>query len=340
MHSAGSRCGGSTTTLRNLRAHSRDSTRRCPRGFGSPSHSISHLFAPPRPSSPLRCLAAHRRAAMDQAGFTLVECPARGAKEVIDKKIIVDVMEFGLTHANCGAACTVVLITSDGDYAYMLSRLRDLQVHVVLVYDRGCVAPNLLHTCDHALDWQAHLLPSCQRLSLSSTPHQPIIRGLQRQKQGGMSAGRRGTEGAAREDEGTDDEMMAMLRGSAFAASIFQAGGQAGGPDGDDGDGNGDADLSRGHPPKKKSSHKRMAALSAPGALEWSEEKGCLPLRPSPGKRSKGPGGKGISKAVGKANPGRGARKREGKGMNHVQGKKAKGKAKGKGKGKAKGKGR
>lgn len=34
------------------------------------------------------------RASLDQSGFTLVDCPTRGEKETLDKKLIVDVMQF------------------------------------------------------------------------------------------------------------------------------------------------------------------------------------------------------------------------------------------------------
>ena len=117
--------------------------------------SQRRLYHDPEKSS---SVAPHRRAALDQSGFTLVDCPARAAKETIDKKIIVDVMEFALTHVGRRLRTCVVLITSDGDYAYMLSRLRDLQVYVVLLYDSGCVAPGLLLACDHALDWHDAVL--------------------------------------------------------------------------------------------------------------------------------------------------------------------------------------
>ena len=50
----------------------------------------------------------------------------------MDKKIIVDMMWFALERVSRGTPVTVVLISSDGDFAYMLSKLRDLHVHVFL----------------------------------------------------------------------------------------------------------------------------------------------------------------------------------------------------------------
>ena len=58
------------------------------------------------------------RAELDQAGFTLVHCPRRGAKkEQVDKKIIIDVLMYAWERAARGQAACVVLVTNDGDYA-------------------------------------------------------------------------------------------------------------------------------------------------------------------------------------------------------------------------------
>jgi uncharacterized LabA/DUF88 family protein len=107
-------------------------------------------------------LTAEKRTALDQAGFTLVDCPSRGSKETVDKKIIVDVMHFAMSRVHLGERTCVVLVSSDGDYAYMLSLLRDLRVHVVVVYHAGCVAPSLIDACDTAVDWEGQILVSCR----------------------------------------------------------------------------------------------------------------------------------------------------------------------------------
>jgi len=60
------------------------------------------------------------RETLDQTGFTLVDCPTRGEKETLDKKLIVDVMHFAWSHHARRSPCCVVLVTSDGDYAYAL----------------------------------------------------------------------------------------------------------------------------------------------------------------------------------------------------------------------------
>ena len=98
------------------------------------------------------------RSALDTAGFTLVDCPARNLKETIDKKIIVDVMHFALTRVARQQPACIVLLTNDGDYAYMLSRLRDLQVRCIVIYTEGHAAAALLTACDLALTWKADVL--------------------------------------------------------------------------------------------------------------------------------------------------------------------------------------
>lgn len=100
----------------------------------------------------------HNRSALDMAGFTLVDCPARNLKETIDKKIIVDVMHFALTRVARQQPACVVLLTNDGDYAYMLSRLRDLQVRAVVIYEEGHAAQALLTACDCSFTWRTDVL--------------------------------------------------------------------------------------------------------------------------------------------------------------------------------------
>jgi uncharacterized LabA/DUF88 family protein len=86
------------------------------------------------------------RGDLDQAGFTLVCCPKRSHKnrEQVDKKILVDAMMFAWERAAKGQGACVVLVTNDGDYAYMLSRLRDMHVRTVVVYNGSDPASVLL----------------------------------------------------------------------------------------------------------------------------------------------------------------------------------------------------
>ena len=122
------------------------------------------------PSKLVSSVAPNDRSRLDSAGFTLVDCPTRNEKETVDKKIIVDVMHFAITRISRAQAVCVVLMTNDGDYAYMLSRLRDLQVKVVVVYLAGHAADALLHACDHAFSWRADVLMVGEGVSEGGSP--------------------------------------------------------------------------------------------------------------------------------------------------------------------------
>ena len=65
------------------------------------------------------------------AGFTIVDCPTSDKKEALDKKVLVDVALFAA--ATQAPRSVLVLAASDGDYAYLLSRCRQLGVHCVNV---------------------------------------------------------------------------------------------------------------------------------------------------------------------------------------------------------------
>ncbi len=98
-----------------------------------------------------------QRASLDMAGFTLVDCPTRNEKETLDKKIIVDVMRFAYSRVNRKQDACVILLSNDGDYAYLLSLLRDIEVQVVVIFD-GRPAAALLQACDSSLSWRYDVL--------------------------------------------------------------------------------------------------------------------------------------------------------------------------------------
>jgi len=107
------------------------------------------------------------RVKLDMSGFTLVDCPQRNQKETLDKKIIVDLMHFAWERYARRTSCCVVLIASDGDYSYMLSRLRDLGTVVVVVHDTN-TSDVLLHSAHCNLHWTGDVLVE------SSLPTQPL----------------------------------------------------------------------------------------------------------------------------------------------------------------------
>jgi len=96
---------------------------------------------------------------LDHSGFKLVDCPTRGSKETVDKKIIVDLMCFAHGHLRGPGAVTVVLISGDGDYSYMLSRLRDLSVRTVVIFPEHRTLPvALLNAAEVKLSWKGDVL--------------------------------------------------------------------------------------------------------------------------------------------------------------------------------------
>mmetsp|Transcript_11091 Transcript_11091/g.35232 ORF Transcript_11091/g.35232 Transcript_11091/m.35232 type:complete len:520 (-) Transcript_11091:197-1756(-) len=99
------------------------------------------------------------RVNLDSTGWHLVDCPTRGQKETLDKKLIVDVMQFAWEHRSRQIPCCVVLITSDGDYSYTLAKIRNLGCKTVVIYgEMTTTAGVLLDTCEIALSWVHEVL--------------------------------------------------------------------------------------------------------------------------------------------------------------------------------------
>ena len=64
----------------------------------------------------LNHIPEQKRSELQLSGCHLVDCPHAGRKEVADKMIIVDAMEFAFSNSDGATLC---FITSDLDYAYM-----------------------------------------------------------------------------------------------------------------------------------------------------------------------------------------------------------------------------
>ena len=103
----------------------------------------------------------HRRP-LQLTGWTMDDCACvrscqtgggvnnlKTVKEVVDKKIIVDIMEFAHDHLKDG--CTVIIISNDADYGYLLSRLQNYGVYVVVVFSKN--AYELTTVGDDAFDF-------------------------------------------------------------------------------------------------------------------------------------------------------------------------------------------
>lgn len=97
---------------------------------------------------------------LDSSGFDLVNTPRRKQKETLDKKLIADVLTFAWDSAVRNENCKpcVVLVTSDGDYAYTLSKLRDRGVMSIVMVGAECVARILVDNADIVLSFEGDVI--------------------------------------------------------------------------------------------------------------------------------------------------------------------------------------
>ena len=111
---------------------------------------------------------------LDSSGFDLVHTPARNMNSTLDKKLIVDVLSFAWDSSAKGREPCVVLITSDGDYAYTLSKLRDRGVMNVVMYGPNCVTTDVLvSNANAALSFERDVLgmrPTSTGQQMHSSP--------------------------------------------------------------------------------------------------------------------------------------------------------------------------
>jgi hypothetical protein len=109
------------------------------------------------------------RSVLDPIGFSLVDCPTRNKKETVDKKIIVDMLCFAYERVfSKGSNVNIVLITSDGDYAYTLARLRGIGVTTVVIYSPDRVADILISSAGEAVTWEDDILGGTPRSQRSN----------------------------------------------------------------------------------------------------------------------------------------------------------------------------
>jgi hypothetical protein len=117
--------------------------------------------------------------ALDSSGFDLVNTPRRNQKETLNKKMIADVLTFAWDSAVRNDHCKpcIVLLTSDGDYAYTLSKLRDRGVMSVVMYGAdSSVASVLKAPADVPLSFEGDVL-STIRKNNKATPSGSVPRG-------------------------------------------------------------------------------------------------------------------------------------------------------------------
>ena len=99
----------------------------------------------------LGLIPEEKRSDLHLSGVHLVDCPHAGRKEVADKMIIVDAMEFAFEHP---AAATLCFVTGDVDYAYLLSVLGKKRPEWRTVIISRSTMESMLHVnCDIKLQW-------------------------------------------------------------------------------------------------------------------------------------------------------------------------------------------
>ena len=112
-------------------------------------------------------------AELDLSGFDLVNTPTRNTKETLDKKIIADFLTFAWDCNVRRIYPVVVLLTSDGDYSYILAKLRDRGVMNVVMYGKEQnVSQILVDNADVALNFEKDVLlftPQKAKTSSSSS---------------------------------------------------------------------------------------------------------------------------------------------------------------------------
>jgi NYN domain len=115
--------------------------------------------------------------------FDLVNTPKRNrSKETLDKKLISDVWAYAwdMSFRSNSAGCSIVLISSDGDYAHTLNKLRNRGVHCIVVHGAiESVSSVLKASADVVLSLQddilgPHAVPRTDRPAIIVEPKKAI----------------------------------------------------------------------------------------------------------------------------------------------------------------------
>ena len=110
----------------------------------------------------LGLIPQQKRSDLQLSGCHLVDCPHNGRKEVADKMIIVDAMQFAFMNPEGATLC---FITGDVDYAYLLAVLQRPQWRTIVI-SKGTMQSMLHVNCDMKMRWETDILrlrhtPSC-----------------------------------------------------------------------------------------------------------------------------------------------------------------------------------
>jgi hypothetical protein len=102
----------------------------------------------------LGLIPQQKRSDLQLSGCHLVDCPHNGRKEVADKMIIVDAMQFAFLHPKGATLC---FITGDVDYAYLLAVLQRPQWRTIVI-SKGTMQSMLHVNCDMKMRWETDIL--------------------------------------------------------------------------------------------------------------------------------------------------------------------------------------
>jgi hypothetical protein len=103
----------------------------------------------------LNNIPQEKRSELQLSGCHLVDCPHNGRKEVADKMIIVDAMEFAFERPDGAVLC---FVTGDTDYAYLLSILQRRPRWQTIVISQGSLESMLHVNCSARLRWETDIL--------------------------------------------------------------------------------------------------------------------------------------------------------------------------------------
>lgn len=111
------------------------------------------------------------RTDLDMTGWSLIDCPKRAKKETLDKKIIVDMMFFVMREITQAKQACVCLISGDGDYCYVLNRIRDLGVKTLLFYPEKITYVPLIRCVTESFPWETEILSEKKDTNMVENPY-------------------------------------------------------------------------------------------------------------------------------------------------------------------------
>lgn len=119
----------------------------------------------------LNLIPQQKRSDLQLSGCLLVDCPHNGRKEVADKMIIVDAMNFAMNNREGATLC---FVTGDVDYAYLLAVLQRYKQYRTIVISKGTLQSMLDVNCDMKMRWETDIL-QLRSVSTSSNAARDLL---------------------------------------------------------------------------------------------------------------------------------------------------------------------